>query len=314
MTADAARVLDPLLAYVNGKQVPITEACISVLDHGLLYGDGVYEGLSVDGGRIYRLRDHLERLFRSACAIRITPPLTLDGMFDAVLGVAATNRLRDGYLRPIITRGCGPMGLGATHEIITPNLLIIPQVRERLTDEQRLDRGLSAAVIDVRRTPPECMDPRVKSTSYLNQVMGKFAHWDAGADIGVMLTPDGDVAECCGENIFAVTGGVLRTPPGRLVLEGITRDSVMAMHRAAGGEVREERLTPDDLHAADEVFVTATLIEVAAITSIDGRRIGDGSAGPVTRSLIKALRADMRARGDVVSYPGDRHLTETGVA
>jgi branched-chain amino acid aminotransferase len=307
-------VLNPLLVYFNGDHLPITEARIQVLDHGLLYGDGVYEGLSVDAGRIYRLHDHIRRLFRSASAIRIPPPLSIDELARAVLELAAVNELRDGYLRPLITRGCGPMGLGASREIASPNVLIIPQVRDRLSDEQRLESGLSASVIAVRRTPPECLDPRVKSISYLNQVLGKFAHWDAGSDIGVMLTPDGDVAECCGENIFVVTGGVLRTPPGHLVLEGITRASVMELYRSAGGKVREERLSPADLYAADEIFVTATLIEVAAITTIDGQRVGDGAAGPVTRSLLHALRADMSERGDVVPYTGCRSYVEMSTA
>jgi branched-chain amino acid aminotransferase len=303
MRPGPAGIREPLLVYVNGEHVPLTEAAVPVLDHGLLYGDGVFEGLSVDHGRIYRLRDHLERLFRSAQAIRITPPLSAAELADAVLQLAAVNWLMDGYLRPLLTRGTGPMGLGATADIQTPNLLIIPQVRPRLTDVQRLDQGLSAAVISVCRTPPECLDPRVKATSYLNQVMGKFAHWDAGADIGIMLAPDGQVAECCGENIFAVKEGVLRTPPAALVLPGITRASVMELYQSVGGEVREERLTPADLHEADEIFVTATLIEVAAVTSIDERPIGSGTAGPVTRSLLGALRADMRARGDVVPVP-----------
>jgi branched-chain amino acid aminotransferase len=300
MRPGSAGVRNPLLVYVNGQHVPALAATVPVLDHGLLYGDGVFEGLSVDDGRIYRLRDHVERLFRSARAIRITPPLTVAELSEAVLQLAAANRLRDGYLRPLLTRGTGPMGLGATASIRTPNLLIIPQVRPRLTDVQRLDEGLRAAIVGVRRTPPECLDPRVKATSYLNQVMGKFAHWDAGADIGIMLTPDGQVAECCGENIFTVSGGVLHTPPASLVLPGITRASVMELHRRAGGEVREERITPASLLEADEIFVTATLIEIAAVTSVDGRRIGKGTAGPVTRSLLAALRADMRAHGDLV--------------
>jgi branched-chain amino acid aminotransferase len=292
----------PTLAYVNGDLVPIDSARISILDHGLLYGDGLFEGLSVDDGRIYRLEEHIDRLFRSAKYLRITPPLSRAEMVDVVANVAAVNGLRDGYMRPILTRGTGPMGLGATRDIVEPNFLIIPQVRARMTDEERLERGLRACTLNVRRIPAQCLDPRVKTTNYLNQILGKFETWDAGADVGVMLTPSGEVSECCGENLFIVTNGVLRTPLGHLVLEGITRRSVIDLHRAAGGEVREESLFPFDLYTADEIFVTATLIEVASVTTIDGRDVGDGRAGPVTRGVFTALRADMAVHGHVIAY------------
>jgi branched-chain amino acid aminotransferase len=297
----------PTLAYVNGNLVPIDSAKISILDHGLLYGDGLFEGLSVDDGRIYRLDEHIDRLFRSAKYLRITSPLPRADMADAVANVAAVNGLRDGYMRPILTRGTGPMGLGATRDIVVPNFLIIPQVRARMTDEARLETGLRACTLNIRRIPAQCLDPRVKTTNYLNQILGKFETWDAGADVGVMLTPSGEVSECCGENIFIVTNGVLRTPPGHLVLEGITRRSIIDIHRSAGGEVREESLFPFDLYTADEIFVTATLIEVASVTTIDGRGVGDGPAGPVTRRLFAALREDMAVNGRVVDYERPAH-------
>ncbi len=293
---------DPLLVYLDGDLVPLEDARVSVLDHGLLYGSAVFEGLSVDDGRIYRLREHMERFARSAVYIRVDPPMSVAEMSQAALDVAAANGMRDGYLRPLLTRGRGPMGLGAIADIKAPTFLVIPQVRDRLTDERRLERGLSACILGIRRIPAQCVDPRVKSNNYLNQVLGKFETWDAGADVGVMLTPNGEVSECCGENLFVVSGSVLRTPPAHLVLDGITRRSVMDLYAAAGGEVREEPLFPFDLYTADEIFVTATLIEVAAVTSIDGRRIADGSAGPVTRQLFAALRADMAATGEPVPF------------
>lgn len=294
---------DPLLAYLDGDLLPLDQARISVLDHGLLYGSAIFEGVSVDDGRIYRLRQHMERFARSAAYIRVELPMSVAQMSQAALDVAAANGMRDGYLRPLLTRGSGPMGLSAVADIKTPTFMVIPQVRERLTDARRLESGLSACVLGTRRIPAQCVDPRVKSNNYLNLVLGKFETWDAGADVGVLLTPNGEVSECCGENLFVVSGSVLRTPPAHLVLDGITRRSVIDLFRGAGGVVREEPLFTFDLYTADEIFVTATLIEVAAVTSIDGRRIGTGSAGPVTRQLFSALRADMAATGEPVPYP-----------
>lgn len=293
---------EQFVVYINGEIVPEHEATISVLDHSFLYGDGVFEGISVDHGRVFRLREHVARLFRSAAYLRIVPPLTESELCDAIVDLIARNDLRDGYVRPILTRGTGPMGIGATRDMTTPNLVLIPQRRKRLTDEARLEQGLSAKVLGIRRVPPECLDPRVKSNNYLNQILGKLEHWDAGADAGIVLDTDGFVAECCGENIFVVSEGVLRTPPRHTVLDGITRATVLELQRRRGAPAVEERLTLYDLYTADEAFITATLIEIAALTSIDGRRLGDGSAGPVTRELLTLLREEMLSAGTPVDF------------
>ncbi len=283
-----------LIVYVNGDFVGESEAQISVLDHSFLYGDGVFEGISVDRARIFKLEEHVDRLFRSAAYVQITPPLSQAELCDLIVELAVRNRLEEGYIRPILTRGTGPMGIGATRDMVKPNLVLIPQRRKRLTDAERLERGLRAKVLGIRRVPPECFDPRVKANNYLNQIMGKLEHWDAGADAGIVLDTQGYVAECCGENIFVVTDGVLRTPPPQTVLNGITRQTILEVQRERGMPVREERLTVYDLYTAQEVFITATLIEVAALTSIDGRVIGSGAAGPMTRELLGLLRAAMR--------------------
>lgn len=288
---------DPeLIVYLNGRFVPESEAQISVLDHSFLYGDGVFEGISVDDGRIFKLHEHVSRLFRSAEYLRIVPPASREKLCDLIAELVVRNDLREGYVRSILTRGTGPMGIGATRTMMTPTVVMIPQRRPRLSDEQRLEKGLRAKVLATRRVPPECIDPRVKANNYLNQILGKLEHWDAGADAGIMLDTQGYVAECCGENVFVVTNGVLRTPPPQTVLDGITRQTIIELWRGAGNPVREERLTLYDLYTADEAFMTATLIEVAALTSIDGHAIGDGSAGPATRDLLRLLREEM-ARG-----------------
>lgn len=297
---------DPLLVYVNGRLLEGDEAVIPVLDHSFLYGDGVYEGISIDSGRIFRLDEHLARFLRSAAFLRIRCPLTLEELREAIARVVAENGVRDGYVRPILTRGTGPMGIGSTRDIATPNLVIVPQVRPRLSDERRLETGLRAKVVSVRRTPPECLDPRVKSNNYLNQILAKLEQWDAGADAAIMLDTEGYVCECAGENLFCVSNGVLRTPPPQTVLDGITRQTVLDLQRGRGGEAREERLTVYDLYTSQEVFMTATLIEIAALTQIDGRTIGSGSAGPVTRELLALLRETMMREGYVVEYPRAR--------
>jgi len=297
--------VDNPLVYVGGDLVPQSEARIPVLDHGFLYGDAVFEGISIDGGRIFKLDEHIQRLFRSAAFMQIVPPFDFSEVRELVVRVVSVNQLRDGYVRPIVTRGTGPMGLGATRDIAAGNLIIIPQVRARLTDEKRLVKGLRAKVVGTRRTPPECVDPRVKSTSYANQILAKLEQWDAGADAAIMLGTDGLVAECAGENIFVVTNGVLRTPPRQYVLDGITRNTILELYGQLGGVAREEAISTYDLYNADEVFMTATLLEVAAVTRIDGRTIGSGTAGPVTQQLLRRLRTVMIEEGYPVSYASD---------
>lgn len=291
-----------MFVYLNGDLVPEEEATISVLDHSFLYGDGVFEGISVDDGRIFRLDEHLARLLRSAAFLRLSCPLSLEQLREAVVSVVARSNLRDGYVRPILTRGTGPMGIGATRDITTPNLVIIPQVRPRLSDEERLETGLRAKVLGIRRTPPECLDPRVKSNNYLNQILGKLETWDAGADAGIMLDVHGLVSEACGENVFIVTDGRLRTPPPHNILDGITRQTVLDLWQGEGGPTAVEPLTTYDLYTADEAFITATLIEIAALTEIDGRTVGTGKAGPVTRRLLELLRQRMSEDAYVVEY------------
>jgi branched-chain amino acid aminotransferase len=294
-TMDGPR--NPLLVYMNGELVEEDRALIPVLDHSFLYGDGIFEGISVDFGRIFRLAEHVARLFRSAAYLRISPPVGADELRAAVIEVARSNGLRDGYIRVVLTRGTGPMGIGATRTMTQPNLVIIPQVRPRLSEEQRLERGLRASVVSTRRIPPPCLDPRVKTNNYLNNILAKFEQWDSGAEAAIMLDVDGYVSECAGENIFVVTHDVLRTPPALTTLDGITRRAVLELQAARGGDAREETLTVYDLYTAQEVFMTATLVEVAALTVIDGRRIGSGTAGPLTRALASSLRDAMAREG-----------------
>lgn len=293
--------LGELLTYVNGEFVPAREAVISVFDRSFVYGDGVFEGLSVDEGHIFGLDSHIARFLRSAHALSIGCPITDVELRRAILHIAAVNDLRDGYIRPILTRGTGPLGLNSTRGL-RPNLVIVPQVRSRLNEEQRLGAGLSATTVAVRRIPPECLDPRVKSNNYLNQILAKLQQWDSGADMGILLDTSGLVSECCGENIFVVSNDVLYTPPEQGVLAGITRATVMDLYRQRGGVAIEKPLTLYDLYTGDEVFVTATLIEIAGLTCIDGRVIAAGTVGPITRQLGRRLRDTIVTEGVPVPY------------
>ena len=281
-----------LLAYVNGKLVPLSEAKVSVTDRSFLYGDGAFEGIQVQGGIIYQLDEHVERLFRSCRYLRIAVPLSGAEMRGAIIEVVRGNGLADGYLRPLVTRGEGPLGIDRGDELGPPNVVIVPQHRQT-----REGRALRAKVLSVRRTPPQCMDPRVKSNNYLNNIMGKLEQKASGADLGIMLDLEGFVAEGCGENIFAVRAGALLTPPPFHALDGLTRQAVLKIAAREAVSAAERPMTLYDLFTAAEVFVTATMTGIAYVTEIDGRPVGDGQPGPLSRRLRDLLR---------------RYLDETG--
>jgi branched-chain amino acid aminotransferase len=282
-----------LLAHVNGKLVPLAEARVSVTDRSFLYGDGVFEGIQVQGGIIYQLDEHVARLYQSCRYLHIPVPIPPPQMRDAIVEVVRTNRLAEGYLRPLVTRGEGPLGIDRTDELGPPNVVIVPQHRQT-----REGKALRAKVLSARRTPPQCMDPRVKSNNYLNNIMGKLEQKASGADVGIMLDLEGFVAEGCGENVFGVRGGGLHTPPPFHALDGLTRRAVLAIAAREGIPAAERSMTLYDLYTADEVFVTATMTGIAFVTEIDGRPIGAGAPGPLSQRLRALLR---------------RHLDETGV-
>lgn len=284
--------LRELLAYVNGKLVPLAEAKVSVTDRSFLYGDGAFEGIQVQGGIIYQLDEHVGRLFQSCQYLHIPVPITRDEMRAAIIEVVRTNRLAEGYLRPLVTRGEGPLGIDRTDELGPPNVVIVPQHRQT-----REGQALRAKVLSTRRTPPQCMDPRVKSNNYLNNIMGKLEQKASGAEVGIMLDLEGLVAEGCGENVFAVRQGRLVTPPPYHALDGLTRRAVLAIAAREKIPAAEQPMTLYDLLTADEVFVTATMTGIAYVTEIDGRAIGDGQPGPASQRLRGLLRAYLDETG-----------------
>lgn len=288
-----------MVVYLNGRFVSADEAKISVFDHSFLYGDGIFEGIRIDDGAIFRLREHVDRLYRSAHFLRIAIPIGRGEMVEAIKETARRSNLRDGYLRPLVSRGEGPMGIDATRAITAATVVIIPQLRHKFDDEIRTKQGVTARILSIRRTPAECVDPRLKCNNYINHILGKFEHWDAGVDIGIMLSTDGYVSEGCSENIFSVSGGRLRVPAACRALDGITRRAVMGIAAKIGIDVAEANLTAYDLYTGDEVFVCGTLSEVVPVVSIDGRRIGTGAPGPVTLRLLAGLKEVMAAEAEL---------------
>lgn len=279
--------------YVNGAFVKKDEATVSVFDHGFVYGDGIFEGLQAVNGGVFKLDGHLARLYRSARYMGFEIPLAPGAFADAVLETARRNDLRDGYLRPIVSRGAGPMGIRHMDKLGRPTVVIVAQHEDVNARGDMLERGITAHVVSLRRIPSECLDSRVKSCNYINNVLAYLEAKHAGADTAVMLDVHGHVAEGYGSNLFCVRAGVVMTPALGNVLEGITRETVLEICTAQGIPSRESVLTVYDLVTADEVFETATLAEITPIVSIDGRRVGDGRVGPTTRRLHGELRRVM---------------------
>jgi len=273
-----------LKVYINGTLFDKEDARISVYDHGLLYGDGVFEGIRSYGGKVFRLREHLDRLWESAKAICLEIPITAEQLADDIHKTLRTNEIDDGYIRVVVTRGSGTLGLDPNRcgdpqvIIITDHITLYPQ--------ELYERGLEIVTVSTIRNHPAALSPRVKSLNYLNNILAKIEGLQAGCVEALMLNTKGEVAECTGDNIFLVRQGKLFTPPREAgILEGITRDAVIELAREAGIEVREVPLTKHDVYIADECFLTGTAAEVVPVAKVDSRPIGDGQPGPVTRQL-----------------------------
>jgi branched-chain amino acid aminotransferase len=275
--------------YISGKFVPQEEAKISVFDHGLLYGDGVFEGIRSYGGKVFRLREHIARLYESAKAIWLEIPMPQDAMRDAVNEAVRVNRIGDGYIRLVITRGAGTLGLDP-NRCSNPQVIIIADTIS-LYPKELYEKGLEIVTVSVQRTHPAALNPRVKSLNYLNNILAKIEGLQAGCIEALMLNHKGEVAECTGDNIFLVRAGVLFTPPlDAGILAGVTRDAVIELARGAGIDVREVSLTKHDVYIADECFLTGTAAEVVPVVKVDSRTIGGGKSGPITRDLEMRFR------------------------
>ncbi len=276
--------------YINGEYFSRADAKISVYDHGLLYGDGVFEGMRIYNGKVFALEDHLVRLYESARAIALTLPLDIDAMRTAVEATVEKNGLTDAYVRLVCTRGGNQLGLDP-NRCEDPQVIIIVD-KISLYPEKYYTEGLDLITASTIRNHPAALSPRIKSLNYLNNIMAKIEAIRAGCVEAVMLNHKGEVAECTGDNIFIVRRGRLLTPPIHAgILEGITRNTVIKLAGEAGMEVAEETLTRHDLFIADECFLTGSAAEVIPAVRLDGRLIGDGNVGPVTEQLNELFRA-----------------------
>lgn len=276
--------------YLNGKLVAEKNAKISVFDHGLLYGDGVFEGIRAYNGRVFKLDEHVDRLYRSARAIAMEIPIGRDEMARDVVRTCKANGLRDGYIRLVVTRGEGELGLNP-YLCKKPQIIIIA-AGIQLYPKKLYETGLRIVTVGVVRNHVEAVNPRIKSLNYLNNILAKIEAINAGVAECILLNPQGYVAEASGDNVFIVRGNELITPPCWCgALEGITRAVVMELAAEHGLKVREDVLTRYDLYTADEVFLTGTAAEIISVVDIDRRRIGDGKPGPTTRRLGAAFHA-----------------------
>jgi branched-chain amino acid aminotransferase len=273
-----------LKIYINGELFDKEDAKISVYDHGLLYGDGVFEGLRSYNGRVFRLDEHLRRLWDSAKAILLEIPISREQMAAAVNDTLRVNKLTDAYVRLMVTRGAGSLGLDP-NRTSHPQVIIIAD-KIQLYPEEFYERGLEIVTVNTQRNHPAALSPRIKSLNYLNNILAKIEGLQAGCIEALMLNHKGEVAECTGDNIFLVRDGILYTPPKEAgILEGVTRQAVMELARQSGTEVREEPLTKHDVYIADECFLTGTAAEVIPVVKVDSRIIGDGTPGKMTRDL-----------------------------
>jgi branched-chain amino acid aminotransferase len=274
--------------YINGEFVPSEEAAISVFDHGFLYGDGVFEGIRAYGGRVFRLKEHVRRLFDSAQAILLCIPMTQEEMAQAILETMRKNNLLDGYIRPIVTRGVGDLGLDPIKCSAATVLIITKEWGAMYGNLYEV--GLTAVTVTVRRNAPDALPPNTKSLNYLNNVMAKIEANIKGGNEAIILDAQGRISEGSGDNIFIIKDSRIYTPYTINNLKGITREAVIELARGKGYEVLERDLGLFDLYTGDEVFVTGTAAEVAPVTKVDGRVIGNGKPGPITMALMAAFR------------------------
>jgi branched-chain amino acid aminotransferase len=285
--------------YIDGEFYEKEHAKVSVFDHGLLYGDGVFEGIRFYNGRVFRLEEHIDRLYDSARAICLSIPLDKAAMTEATLETIRQNNLSDGYVRLVVTRGAGDLGLNpalcpkATIIIIASKITLYPQ--------EMYENGLMVVTCATRRIPHGALSPMVKSLNYLNNVMAKIEAANAGAGEGLMLNEQGYVAECTGDNVFLVKRGQIFTPPiSSGALAGVTRGVVFELAKEAGIPISEPDITRYDLFTADECFLTGTAAELIPVVTLDRRPIGDGKPGPVTRQLMTRFHELTQSTGTVI--------------
>jgi len=287
--------------YIDGKFYDKNSAKISVFDHGLLYGDGIFEGIRAYNGRVFKLQEHIDRLFYSAKAILLEIPMTHAALMKATVDSCRRNKLRDGYIRLVVTRGVGTLGLNP-NRCKNPSVIIIAD-KIQVYPPELYARGMDIVTVPTVRNLHSAVNPAIKSLNYLNNILAKIEANNAGVEEAIMLNSEGFVAEGTADNIFVVKHGALFTPPRSAgALHGITRQTVIELAEAVGLKVSEPNLTRYDLFNADECFLTGTGAELIPVVKIDGRVIGTGKPGPITRNLVEHYHALTKASGEPI-YP-----------
>jgi len=282
--------------WLDGELVDKADAKISVFDHGLLYGDGIFEGIRMYNGRVFRLTEHIERLLLSAKCLLLNLPWSIDEICQAVVDTIKANDLTDGYVRLVITRGTGGLGLNP-YLCETPSMFIIASTIQ-LYPEDDYKNGLELITCATRRPTPASLSPQVKSLNYLNNVMAKIECIQSGVMEGIMLNEQGYVAECTGDNVFIVKDGVVYTPPvSDGSLDGITRQVIFELCEKEGIEIREQSMVRYDIYTAEEAFLTGTAAEVIPFVKLDQREVGNGKPGPISLKLIAAFRELANSEG-----------------
>ncbi len=280
--------------FINGQYYPKAEAKVSVYDHGLLYGDGVFEGMRSYSGKVFRHDEHIDRLYDSARSILLEIPMEKEALKQAVNDTLKKNNLVDAYIRLLVTRGAGELGLDPA-KTEDPRIIIITD-HIKLYPQELYDNGLKIITAATIRNHPAALSPRIKSLNYLNNIMAKIEGIQAGCAEALMLNHKGEVAECTGDNIFIVRGGALYTPPiDAGILEGITRNAVIELAEKAGIQVHQIPFTRYDIYVAEECFLTGSAAEVIPVIEVDTRSIGDGKVGPITKQLYKAFHELVRS-------------------
>jgi len=285
--------------YVDGKYYDQQNAKVSVFDHGLLYGDGIFEGIRAYNGRVFKLKEHIDRLFYSAKAILLNIPMPHGDIMRAVIETCRRNKIHDGYIRLLVTRGVGSLGLNP-YKCKRPSVIVIAD-KIQLYPPEYYERGLDIITVPTTRNLHSALNPAIKSLNYLNNVLAKIEAINGGCEEAIMLNSEGYVSECTGDNIFIVKGGQMFTPPlSAGALYGITRSVVMEMAREASINVSEPNLTRYDLFNADECFLTGTGAELIPVVKIDGRVVGTGKPGSATKSLVKRYHALTQVSGEPI--------------
>ena len=285
--------------YIDGQYYDEANAKISVFDHGLLYGDGIFEGIRAYNGRVFKLKEHIDRLFYSAKAILLTIPMSHAEVCKAVVDTCRENNLREGYIRLLVTRGVGGLGLNP-NKCKRPSVIVIAD-KIQLYPVEYYEKGLEIITVPTTRNLHSALNPAIKSLNYLNNILAKIEANNGGCEEAIMLNAEGYVAECTGDNIFLINGSQMRTPPlSAGALYGITRGVVMDLARESGLTVTEPNITRYDVFNAEECFLTGTGAELVPVVKVDGRVIGDGKPGPRTRELVKKYHALVQSVGEPI--------------